>query len=316
MMGWTDRHERYFLRLLTRHAFLYSEMLPPGAILYGKRERFLAFDSSEHPVAIQLGGSDPAELAEASAIIEEWGYDEVNLNIGCPSQKGNQRRFGACLMAEPDKVARCVAAMQAAVSIPVTVKTRVGIDRQDAYEPFKDFVERVADAGCQIFMVHARKAWLDGLSPKENREVPPLRYDFVYRLKQERPDLEVIINGGIRCWQAAREHLDQVDGVMIGREAYQNPYFLAHVDRDFYHDDHPIRTREEVVQAFCPYVERMMAEGVPMQKMTRHILGLYSHQKRARAWRRYLTEEPIRPGAGLEVLEGAVDLIAGNLAYP
>ena len=312
MMGCTDRHERFFLRRLTHHALLYTEMIAPGAILFGNRRRFLGFDPCEHPVALQLGDHDPSRLAACAALAEEWGFDEVNLNVGCPSERGTDRRFGACLMGEPETVAACVKAMQAATSLPVTVKTRVGIDRQDSYDLFRAFIDVVAEAGCRVFIVHARKAWLEGLSPKDNREVPPLRYEYVYRLKQELPELTVVINGGIRDWDSARVHLDHVDGVMIGREAYENPYFLTTLDRDFYGDDHPVLTREEALESFFPYVERNLAEGVPLFKMTRHLIGLYRNEPRARAWRRHLTEGSVPRQAGIEVLHQGLEIASGR----
>ena len=290
MMDWTDRHERYFLRQISRHARLYTEMVTTGAILHGDRDRLLRFDAAEHPVALQLGGSEPDALAECARIGADLGYDEINLNVGCPSDRVQSGRFGACLMAEPDLVARGVAAMRAAVDVPVTVKHRIAIDDMPEWETLIGFVDQVASAGCTHFIVHARKAWLDGLSPRENREVPPLHYDLVHRLKAERPDLHITINGGIETLDAAASHLDHVDGVMLGRAAYQNPYVLADVDQQFYDDGAPMRTRHEIVAAFLPYIEREIAAGTHLIGITRHILGLFNGLPGARAWRRYLSE--------------------------
>lgn len=306
MLDWTDRHERYFLRLISRHAVLYTEMVTTGALLHGDSHRFLRHHPAERPLALQLGGSDPGEMTACARLGEAAGFDEININVGCPSDRVQSGRFGACLMAEPQRVADCVAAMRAAVSVPVTVKTRIGIDHRDSYEALLEFVTTVAQAGCRSFIVHARKAWLQGLSPKENREVPPLHYDRVYRLKQDLPGLEIVINGGIKTLEAAERHLQQVDGVMMGREAYQNPYVLAEVDRRLYGDPHPVPTREEVVQALIPYIERELAEGVYLSRITRHILGLFQGQPGARAWRRHLSEHAHRPGAGVEVLTQAL----------
>ncbi len=309
MMDWTDRYDRYFLRLITRRALLYTEMVTANAVLHGDRERLLGFDPAEHPVAAQLGGSDPAALAESARIAADFGYDEINLNVGCPSDRVQTGRFGACLMAEPGLVADCVGAMRAAVGVPVTVKCRIGIDDQDAEEALSEFVEIVAATGCNTFIVHARKAWLQGLSPKENREIPPLDYDRVYRLKAARPDLTIVINGGITALDAAEGHLTRVDGVMLGRAAYQNPYLLADVDRRFYGSTENAPTRTEIVTGIIPYIERRMADGVPLNHITRHILGLYQGVPGARAWRRYLSENAHRPGADARVVEQAAALV-------
>ena len=254
MMDWTDRFCRRFHRVLTRRALLYTEMVPTGAILRGQRERFLAFDPVEKPLALQLGGADPVALAECAAIAEDWGYDEVNLNVGCPSDRVQNARFGACLMAEPKLVARCVEQMQAATDIPVTVKHRIGIDEQDSYEELKGFVATVAAVGCRSFTVHARKAWLQGLSPKQNREIPPLRYEMVQRLKQDFPELEIVINGGITSLEVAAEQLRQLDGVMLGRAAYQDPWVLAEVDSRIFGEEDPVGSRAEAVQALLPWL--------------------------------------------------------------
>jgi tRNA-dihydrouridine synthase A len=306
MMEWTDRHCRYFLRQISRHALLYTEMVTTGAILHGDRARLLAYDPAEHPLAIQLGGSDPAALAECARIAESLGFDEVNLNVGCPSDRVQSGRFGACLMAEPDLVARCVEAMRTAVSIPVTVKSRIGIDDQEEWPALSGFVRTVSEAGCTRFIVHARKAWLTGLSPKENRDIPPLRYDLVYRLKEERPDLDIIINGGVASLEETDRHLDRVDGVMLGRAAYQNAYLLAEVDRRYGDGNLIPPTRHEIVQAMESYVAAELAAGTPLAAMTRHMLSLFQGIPGARAWRRHLSENAHRPGAGLNVLRDAL----------
>jgi tRNA-dihydrouridine synthase A len=312
MMEWTDRHCRYFLRLISRRTFLYTEMVTAEAVLYGNRERVLGFSPEEHPVGLQLGGCDPEKLAAASKIGAEYGYDEINLNIGCPSDRVQSGRFGACLMAEPELVGECVAAMGEAVALPVTVKCRIGIDDQDAEESLDRFIDRVARAGCRTFIVHARKAWLKGLSPKENREVPPLDYGRVARLKQRRPDLEIILNGGIESFAAAQVHLPEVDGVMLGRAAYAHPYLLAEVDRALFGLNEFPPSRLEVLDRFTPYVERQMAAGARLNQMTRHILGLFHGQPRARAFRRHLAETAHLDGAGLEVLDEARRIVAGD----
>lgn len=305
MMDWTDRHERFFLRLFSRYMLLYTEMITTGAVLHGDRERLLGYDAREHPVALQLGGSDPGDLALCARAGEALGYDEINLNLGCPSDRVQSGRFGACLMAEPGLVARCVRAMRDAVAVPVTVKTRIGIDERDSYEELARFVEMVAGSGCRVFAIHARKAWLKGLSPKENREVPPLRYEVVYRLKEDFPELEVILNGGVRGLDQARAHLAHVDGVMVGRAAYENPYMLAPADRELYGEPRPVPTRHEVLERFFPYVEAQLAQGVKLAQMTRHIMGLFQGVPGARAWRRHLSEQAHRPGAGVEVIREA-----------
>nr|WP_268258835.1 tRNA dihydrouridine(20/20a) synthase DusA [Candidatus Contendobacter odensis] len=306
MLDWTDRHCRMFLRLLTRHTLLYTEMVTTGAVLHGHRERLLNYDSAEHPLALQLGGSHPADLARCARIAADLDYDEVNLNVGCPSDRVQSGRFGACLMAEPDLVADCVAAMRAAVDIPITVKTRIGIDDRDSYIELVDFVGRVAAGGCGIFIVHARKAWLSGLSPKENREIPPLRYDVVYQLKRDFPQLTIILNGGLSDLEQTAVQLPQVDGVMIGRAAYENPYLLAEMDRRFFGSVQQPPSRHAIIQAFLPYVENQLQQGTPLNSITRHILGLFQGIPGARAWRRFLSEHTHRRGAGVEVLEAAL----------
>jgi len=307
MMDWTDRHCRYFHRLLSRHARLYTEMVTTGAILHGDRARLLRFDRSEHPVAVQLGGSDPKALAECARICADWGYDEINLNVGCPSNRVQSGRFGACLMKEPERVADCVAAMNAAVDIPVTVKCRLGVDEQDSYEELLRFIACNAEAGCQTFIIHARKAWLSGLSPKENRAVPPLHYDRVYRLKQDFPALTIVINGGIADLNQASAHLQHTDGVMLGRAAYQTPYLLAEVDQGLFGSSTPVATPQAVVQALLPYIEQQLQQGIYLSAITRPILGLFHGQPGARAWRRYLSENAHRPGADTTVLRTALE---------
>jgi tRNA-dihydrouridine synthase A len=309
MMDWSDHHCRYFWRLLTRDALLYTEMVTTGALIHGDRERFLHFNRSEHPVALQVGGSDADDLARCAAWAEEWGYDEINLNCGCPSDRVQSGMFGACLMAKPGLVASGVKAMIAACDIPVTVKHRIGIDEMESYEEMRGFVEVVADAGCQTFIVHARKAWLEGLSPKENREIPPLHYDWVYRLKQELPELEIIINGGIDSIAACTEHLQHVDGVMIGRGAYQNPYMLAAVDTSLFDRKTVVQSREAIVEALLPYIEEKLAGGAQLNHVTRHILGLFQGVPGARKFRRHLSENAYKPGAGLAVLEDALEQV-------
>jgi tRNA-dihydrouridine synthase A len=314
MMEWTDRHCRFFHRLLTRRALLYTEMVTSAAIIHGKRDKLLAFNAAEHPVALQLGGSDPVQLAEAARIGAAFGYDEINLNIGCPSDRVQAGRFGACLMAEPELVADCVAAMRGAVAVPVTVKCRIGIDDQDAEADFTRFIETVAAAGCDTFIVHARKAWLNGLSPKQNRDVPPLDYGRVYRLKAARHDLVVILNGGIASLDEAETHLAHVDGVMLGRSAYQNPALLADVDYRIFSDAPCPIDPAEIVMRMVPYVEAELANGERLSAITRHMVGLVQSVPGARAFRRHLTEAAIRPGAGAEVLSDALAMLSHGMA--
>ncbi len=305
MMDWTDRHCRVFHRLMTRNTLLYSEMVPAGAILHGDRQRFLAFDAREHPVALQVGGSDPADLETCARAALDYGYDEINLNVGCPSDRVQRGRFGACLMAEPDLVARCVEAMRR-VEIEVTVKTRIGIDDQDSYEALHSFVGKLAAVGTTTVIIHARKAWLSGLSPKQNREIPPLRYDVVYQLKQDYPQLNIVLNGGVPDLDEAAKHLDLLDGVMVGRAAYHDPYILAEADQRIFGDLRPVLTREEVVVALMPYAEKLASDGVAIKHLTRHILGLFNGERGARIWRRYLSENAHLPGAGPEVISDAL----------
>jgi tRNA-dihydrouridine synthase A len=308
MMDWTDRHCRAFHRLLTRNALLYTEMVTAQAVIHGDRARLLAMSPAEHPVALQLGGADPRVLAEAAAIGADCGYDEINLNVGCPSERVQEGRFGACLMAEPGLVAACVAAMQARVTVPVTVKCRIGIDAQDDEADLQRFVETVAAAGCRTFIVHARKAWLQGLSPKQNREIPPLDYARVYRLKVSRPDLTIVINGGIPDLDAAEAHLAHVDGVMLGRAAYQTPYILSDVDRRFFGASSPAPSRVEVIERLVPYVASHVATGGRVNNVARHILGLYHGQPRARAYRRHLSENAVKDGANAGVILEALHI--------
>ncbi len=309
MMDWTDRHARSFHRLIADRALLYTEMVTTGAILFGNKQRFLGFDAAEHPVVLQLGGSEPDALAAAAIEGRRFGYDEINLNVGCPSDRVQNGRFGACLMAEPALVTAAVSSMATAVDLPVTVKTRLGIDEQDSYAFLSDFVGQVAEAGCETFIIHARKAWLSGLSPKENREIPPLDYARVGRLKRDFPELRIILNGGLREPDQMMAELAHVDGVMIGREAYQNPYSLAWMQQAVFEDQRPIPSRHEIVRRFLGYVERQLGEGVPLHAMTRHILGLFNGQKGARAWRRHLSTAVHREHAGLEVIEEALNLV-------
>lgn len=311
MMDWTDRHCRVFHRLLSRHALLYTEMVTADAVLHGRRERLLGFDPVEHPLALQLGGSDRARLAAAARIGADQGYDEINLNVGCPSDRVQEGRFGACLMAEPQLVADCVAAMAAVVAVPVTVKCRIGIDDQDSEADFARFIETVAVTGCRVFIVHARKAWLNGLSPKENREIPPLDYGRVQRLKEARPDLTIVLNGGLQGFDEIEAALAWADGVMVGRAAYQTPWLIADVDSRLF-GEAATRTRADVLRALLPYVERHLADGGRLNNITRHILGLYHGQPRGRAFRRLLSERAVRAGAGIEVLVEALRLVEGG----
>jgi tRNA-dihydrouridine synthase A len=312
MLDWTDRYCRYFLRLISSRTLLYTEMVTCGAVLHGDPGRFLGFDPAEHPLALQLGGSVPADLARSARLGEQWGYDEINLNVGCPSDRVQSGSFGACLMARPRLVADCVKAMRDAVTLDVTVKHRIGIDERDSYGELCDFVGEVAAAGCRSFIVHARKAWLQGLSPKENREIPPLSYTTVHRLKGDFPNLEVILNGGIASLEQARAQLAHVDGVMIGREAYHNPWILAEADRRVFGLERPAPRRREVVEALLPFVAEQLRLGVPLGRITRHILGLYHAVPGARKWRRLLSEEAHLPGAGQELILRAAELVEAS----
>lgn len=309
MMDWSDSHCRSFWRMLSKETVFYSEMITTGAIIYGDRKRFLDFNACEHPLALQLGGSNPKALAECARIAEDWGYDEVNLNCGCPSDRVQNNMIGACLMAEPALVAECMAAMQQAVTIPVTIKHRIGIDDMEDYAGMLDFVRTVADSGCKTFIVHARKAWLKGLSPKENREVPPLQYDKVVQLKKEFPALEIIINGGITTIEQSLSLLEQVDGVMLGREIYTNPYLLAAVDQEIYGSTKTLVSREAVMEEFIAYAEEQLVKGVRLNYMTRHILGLYQGTPGARKFRRIISEQAHKPNAGIDVIKQALQML-------
>jgi tRNA-dihydrouridine synthase A len=316
MMDWTDRHCRVFHRLMTQRARLYTEMLTTGAVIHGDRNRLLGFDASEHPVALQLGGSDPCDLAIAAKIGEGFGYDEINLNVGCPSDRVKDGRFGACLMAEPALVAACVDAMKRAVGIPVTVKCRIGIDDQDPEIALDALARGVVAAGADALIVHARKAWLNGLSPKENRDIPPLDYDRVYRLKASLPGVPVIINGGIASLDEAKRHLAHVDGVMLGRAAYQEPWRLLAADPGLFGEAAPQATMKDVFEAMTPYIEDQLAQGTRLHAMTRHFVGAFHGVPGARAFRRHLAENGVRPGAGVNVLRDAIALVEQRVAAP
>ena len=305
MMDWTDRHCRYFHRLLAPSALLYTEMVTTGAIIHGDADRFLAFNPEEHPVALQLGGSDPEDLAACARIAEQRGYDEINLNVGCPSDRVQRGSFGACLMLEPELVRDCMSAMLDAVDIPVTIKTRLGVDDHESYPFMSEFVGSVAESGCSVFIMHARKAILAGLSPKQNRDVPVLHYDWVYRLKQESPDLEIVINGGIDSVEAAKNHLEHVDGVMLGRAAYQSPWILAECQRQFF-ENPAVTNREDIVEAMSKYLERQVAKGTAVKHVSRHLLGLFQGLPGAKAWRRYLSENAFKNDNNAQLLRQAL----------
>ncbi len=315
MMTWSDRHCRYFWRLMTKHSVLYTEMITSGALIHGDRDRFLQYNAEEHPIALQVGGHDPKALAECAQMAEQWGYDEINLNCGCPSDRVQSGKIGAILMSEPTVVADCVRAMKAVCKIPVTIKHRIGIDDMEDYPDMHRFVVACADAGCDTFIVHARKAWLKGLNPKENREIPPLKYELVYRLKQEHPELNIVINGGITTCEQSLNLLNNVDGVMIGREAYNNPFFLNDIDAQLYGDTRPQLSRKEILEAYMEYCDRQISEGeaigTRLDHMTRHILGLYHAQPRARLYRKYITENAKQPGATSQVLKEALSILEG-----
>ena len=317
MMDWTDRHCRYFHRLISPHALLYTEMVTTGALLHGDAERFLRFDESEHPVALQLGGSDPAALADCSRLGENAGYDEINLNCGCPSDRVQSGRFGACLMREPETVADCIKAMQDAVSVPVTVKCRIGVDDQDEFKDLDRFVETVAETGCDTFIIHARKAWLKGLSPKENRDIPPLNYARVFAVKEKYPQLRIILNGGIKDIETIQD-FTSIDGFMIGREAYQNPYFLSAIEEKIFKNQ-DIKSREDIAHLMSDYAQKQAKEhDTPVKSITRHILGLFQGQPGAKAWKRTLSTLPYEDGADhnviLKALEAREDAISSSRA--
>jgi tRNA-dihydrouridine synthase A len=309
MMEWTDRHCRFFHRLLTRRALIYTEMVTTGAVLHGDRDRLIGFDPAEHPLALQLGGSDPAALSRCARIGADFGYDEVNLNVGCPSDRVQEGRFGACLMAEPNLVGDCVAAMKAAVTVPVTVKCRIGIDDQDPEVALETMAQTVANAGADALIVHARKAWLSGLSPRENRDIPPLDYDIVFRLRAAHPGLPIVLNGGVTSVEASREHLHKVDGVMMGRAAYQEPWRLLAVDPLLFGEAAPFVSPKQAAQALMPYIEREMSRGVRLHSITRHLHGLFQAVPGARAYRRHLATAAVKPSACAEVLAEALALV-------
>ncbi|PID41510.1 MAG: tRNA dihydrouridine(20/20a) synthase DusA [Proteobacteria bacterium] len=309
MMDWTDRHFRYFCRLISSQALLYTEMVTTGALIHGDRKRFLDFSGAEQPVALQLGGSNPDELTACCKMAEDWGYNEVNLNVGCPSDRVQNNRIGACLMAHPELVAECFSAMQNKTNLPVTIKHRIGIDDQDSYEHLHHFVKTVSSAGCKTFIVHARKAILNGLSPKENRSIPPLIYDRVYQLKSDFPHLEIAVNGGIATLDECKNHLEQVDGVMLGREIYHNPWILHDVDSRLFNTPDTLGNRHEAVEQFLPYVERQLQSGVYLGYMTRHILGIFHGQPGGKKFRRYLSENAHKPGADISVIQQALALV-------
>ncbi|MGB1107496.1 MAG: tRNA dihydrouridine(20/20a) synthase DusA [Parvibaculales bacterium] len=314
MMDWTDRHDRYFMRLMSKRARLYTEMVTADAVRFGDRDKLLAFNIEEHPLALQLGGSDPQALTEAAKIGEDYGYDEINLNVGCPSDRVQSGQFGACLMQEPDLVADCVAAMAAAVKLPVTVKSRIGVDDQEPHEALFTLVEKCKSVGISHFIVHARKAWLDGLSPKENRDIPPLDYGLVYQLKQAHPDLLISINGGIETLGDCETHLAKTDGVMLGRAPYKNPYLLASVDAQLFGDADTAPSREEVVKQLIPYAEKLVANGTPLHALTRHVMGLFQGLPGGRLWRRHLSENAPRRGDDPQILREALVLVEEQTA--
>lgn len=308
MLDWTDKHFRYLLRLVSKNIWLYSEMVTTGAILHGNNlARFLSYNEVEHPITLQLGGSVPDELARCCQLAQDYAYDEVNLNVGCPSDRVQSGRFGACLMATPELVAECIAAMIDSVDIPISIKTRIGIDREDHYEQLQSLVEKVSSTGCQYFTIHARKAWLEGLSPKENRDIPPLRYDFVYQLKRDFPDLHITINGGIKTVLDMQQHLQQVDGVMIGREAYHNTYIMAEIDQLFFDPSIKPRSRKQIINAYAEYIEQEMIKGVPLMQLTRHVLGLMHSCPGSKRFRRMLSENAYKKGFGAELLIRAAE---------
>ncbi|OGO91132.1 MAG: tRNA dihydrouridine(20/20a) synthase DusA [Coxiella sp. RIFCSPHIGHO2_12_FULL_42_15] len=312
MMGCTDRHFRYLLRLISRQVLLYTEMVTTSAVIHGDRHHLLGFHPAEHPIALQLGGCDPKALADSALIAQDFGYDEVNLNVGCPSDRVQAGQFGACLMKQPALVAECVNAMQQAVKIPVTVKCRIGVDDQDTYSALVNFILSVADAGCQTFIVHARKAWLNGLSPRENRTIPPLHYEVVYALKKDFPQMEFIINGGISSLMEVKQHLMQVDGVMMGRAAYANPWLFAEADQLFFGAEATSPSIKAVVLAYLPYVAMQLGAGVKLRAMTRHLVGLFQGCAGARLWRRYLSEHGGLDGRGTEVIQQALHFVYGD----
>lgn len=313
MMDWTDRHYRFFMRQITKRTLLYTEMVTTGAIIFGDKKRHLDFSQEELPLALQLGGDNPKTLAECAKIGEAWGYSEINLNVGCPSDRVQNGNFGACLMAQPELVAECVVAMKDTVKIPVTVKHRIGIDDIDRYEDMANFVSVVSQAKADRFSVHARKAWLSGLSPKENRTIPPLRYDEVYKLKKESPHLLIEINGGITTLEQVRHHLNLVDGVMIGRAAYENPYLFATVDQEFYNSSQAVKTRREILESMLPYIDYWTKQDVYLKHISRHMLGLFTGKPGARAWKRYLSENAHKSDAGVRTILEAMKQVPDEI---
>ena len=309
MMDYTDRHDRYFLRLISKKVLLYSEMVTCPALIHGDSRRFLRFNQTEHPIALQLGGSNPQDLTLCAQMAEQTGYDEVNLNVGCPSDRVKSGKFGACLMAEPELVAQCISAMQAKVKIPVTVKCRIGIDDQDELKQLPLFIKIVADAGCEVFIIHARKAWLLGLSPKENRDVPPINYPLVYDMKHQFPNLNISINGAIKTLEEVKTHLRYIDGVMIGRAAYHDPYMLAEVDNVLFGSNNEVPSRKEILTRYMPYIEEQLAEGIKLTNISRHILGLFQGLPGARQWRRHISENANKPAADTQVVIDAAKFV-------
>jgi len=309
MLDWTDKHQRYFLRLMSKHALLYTEMVTTGALIHGDKDRHLKFNEEEHPVALQLGGSVPKDMATCARIAEDYGYDEVNINVGCPSDRVQSGAFGACLMAEADLVAENVDAMKNVVDIPVTVKNRIAIDEMEEYETLHGFLETVSKAGCETFIVHARKAWLKGLSPKQNRDVPPLNYELVYQMKKEFPELEIIINGGIKTLDECDEHLKYVDGVMVGREAYHNPFIMSDVDERIYDEKAKDDSRFDILESYIEYMQKQLDNDVFLKHMSRHILGLFPSMAGAKAWRRHISENAYKKESGIEVIRTAADFL-------
>jgi tRNA-dihydrouridine synthase A len=304
MMGWTDRHDRYFLRLISPHALLYTEMITAAALIYGDYERFLKHHPAEYPLALQLGGNDPSMLGKGAKYGENFGFSEINLNVGCPSDRVKAGKFGACLMLEPSLVKECVASMVTAVKVPVSVKCRIGVDLEDSYDALANFISEVHAAGCNIFIIHARKAWLKGLNPKQNREIPPLQYETVVRIKKDFPQLTIIMNGGINTLAAVEQHLQNVDGVMIGREAYHNPFFLSELEEKYFNQALP--TRFEIINKFIPYIEEQLKNEIKLSSMTRHILGLFQGQKGAKVWRRTLSEKVSEQYFNINLIHEAV----------
>jgi len=312
MLDWTDRHERYLLRLISKHAFLYTEMVTTGALIHGDQQRHLQFNSEEHPVGLQLGGSDPNDMATAAKIAEDYAYDEININVGCPSDRVQHGAFGACLMAEAELVAENVSAIKNTVDIPVTIKNRIAIDDMPEYETLHHFLKTVSEAGCNTFIIHARKAWLKGLSPKQNRDIPPLNYELVYQMKQEFPELEIIINGGIKTLDECEQHLLHVDGVMMGREVYRNPFIMNDVDKRLYEEDRGDTNEFEILDQYMAYMQQQLEQGIYLKHMSRHLLGLFAGKPGAKAWRRHISENAHKPNAGIDVIKQAARSLSEN----